>query len=178
MNIDHAYLSNWFSSQRHQWHPSSLREVNPIEKLGKTGLSILSAPDIKSALWSFREKSHLEKMLVELKQEYDCIIIDVPSLLENNDEYNIPSETICSICDKTLLMVLSADTSEGDVTQTLSILKKSGSKVHGIVMNDLHEPCLKDEICREVRRIEKYVPKLSKWIKNIVRNSAFLSQEI
>lgn len=178
MNIDNPHLSDWLSSQQYKWHPSILKKINPIEKLGNTGLFILSAPDKKSSLWSFREKSQLEKMLLDLKKEYDCIIIDVPSVLENNNEDNIPAETICSICDKTILMALSARTSESDMSQSISILKKSGAKMHGIVINDLYEPALKDEICREIDRVKRFIPKLAEKLKITVRKSAFLSQEV
>jgi len=177
LNVERSDLSDWLTSKRHTWHPSNLQEMQVIETLGETGLSILSAPDRQSALWSFREKKHLEKMFLDLKEEYDCIIVDVPSVLDNNSEDTVPAETICSVCDKTVLMALSARTSESDMAHTISILKKSNAKVCGIVMNDLYEPALQDEIFREIDRVKRFAPKLAEKLKVIVRRSAFLSQE-
>ena len=73
---------------------------------------------------------------------------------------------------------MSGQTSENDVLRAKSVLKKSGATIHGIMMNDQFSPSLKDEICREIDRMNKFFPKLCGKLKEKVRNSVFLSQEV
>lgn len=177
-NLRNPDLSNQFSSKQTKWNPSDFSDAAHIETLGTTGLSIMAAPNDNAALWPFREKKLLSSMLEKLKNQYDCIILDIPSILANGEEHNIPSELVCAVSDITLISLMAGKASENDIIRAQSVLKKSGAKIHGIMMNDQFTPSLKDEICREIDRVNKFFPKLCKKIKEKVQNSVFLSQEI
>ncbi len=179
LNTENSELSDQFSRKRAKWTPSDFQERAPIEKLGETGLYVMSAPSEATVLWPFREKYLLSKMIQELEKKFDCIIIDVPSLLKKSTEdADISSEVISSVTNITLLSILSGRTTENDIIRATDLLKKSGAKIHGLIMNDQNSPTLKEEICRELDRIKKWFPNTVSLLKKKVCESVFLSQEV
>lgn len=177
MNTDNPELSELMAFKRSKWHPLDIDLDDAIDDLGNTNLSILSAPNNDTPLWSFREKKSLNKLMTILKEKYDFIVLDIPHI-KREEEATIPPETMCSVCDMTLLMVMSGKTKESDVQQTLGVLKKAGVNVSGTIINDLITPTLEHEICRELKRLERAFPRLSKKVRNMIQESGFFSQMI
>jgi len=179
LNIEKPDLSELLAAKQTEWSPENFDSNAFVERLGDTGLSIMAAPLQSAELWSFREKKILSEMISQLKKEYDVIIIDIPHLLsEQNTQALIASEIICAVCDTTILNLLSGKVSENDIVNCTHLLKKSGARLHGFVMNDQFHPSLKDEICRELDRIKFLLPRFVEKMKAKVRANIFLSQEI
>jgi len=72
------------------------------------------------------------KMLEELKESYDFVVIDGPPVLAMADSW-----ALASICDATLLVVRHAKTPRTAVRAAVERLRQCGARLHGVVINRL-----------------------------------------
>ncbi|MBL4588737.1 MAG: AAA family ATPase [Alphaproteobacteria bacterium] len=157
------------------WTPETVLEADNIKPMGRTGLSILSAPSSLSLHWSFKEKNIFEEMFNKLKQKYDMIVIDAGAVIGTRGK-TVPAEIVSSASDVCLPILLSGQTNETDIIKTQKILKDHGGVIQGYVMNDYKNPPLSEELERTLQRFITVSPRLvGKWAQR-VKSSSLLSQ--
>jgi len=170
-------LSTQLACPNQDWTPETIGKINAVNRMGRTGLSVLSAPSATSLHWSFKERSLLQKMLSDFKREYDVIVIDTGSIIQTKEK-TIPAEIISSVSDICIPIILSGKTNETDVIKAQKVLNDHGTNVQGMIMNDYKNPPLSEEIARTLRRLTFLRPKyIERWSEKIERVS-FLSQRL
>ena len=115
--------------------------------------------------------------LNDLRSKYEVIIIDTSPLGRRN-QGNVPPETLCTCADGTLLCVMTGITSETKVRDAYDLLRSVNANIHGAVLNDRFAPSLVSELIRETFRLDKHLPALMHKLRNFLRNSTLLNQDI
>jgi Mrp family chromosome partitioning ATPase len=174
--VGHA-ISSQLACIREDWTPETTGLSKLVKPMGRTGLSVLSAPSSKLLHWSFKERLIIESMLRDLGNDYDMIVIDAGAVI-NDQERSIPTEVIAAAADVCVPVILSGKTNEIHIAKSQKILEGQGSNLPGYVMNDYKNPPLSEELERTVKRFEKWSPKLIGWTAQAIKNKVFLSQII
>lgn len=162
------------------WLPNDGQWHDALQKTGCPGLMVLTAPlcDLQHPdNIEFRNTEVLCSFFGQALDQFDLIICDTPPLL-NPQEGCICGVTIASVCETCLLNVLTNVTTESQIDEASSILRQANIPLLGAIMNDQFSPGLKEEIIREINRFEKYLPRLSRYLKNKVEESELINQPL
>jgi Mrp family chromosome partitioning ATPase len=116
----------------------------------------------------FREPTMLKRLLEERLAEYDAIVIDTSAICSVNAG-NVPPEILAAACDSCVLVMLAGSTKQASARLAVDRLAAAGAKLAGVVLNDRDNPTLANEMCREVNRLKRFLPKaaerLCRWIR-------------
>ncbi|MFT6926240.1 MAG: protein-tyrosine kinase [Psychromonas sp.] len=172
----------------------ALKNLLNIAEVDRQSVSILSVPQLVTAqqhqlavtgvtaplhrekIIKLRQPGVLEQCIKQWLEHYDSVIIDTSPLNRINAQ-NIPAERVAAACDGVVLMVLAGQTSEAMVCSAVAKLKTSNAQLLGCVFNDRDNPCLKDELLREVQRIRKF-SWLTRPLKKLITNNQLLNLEV
>ncbi len=176
LNLAAPVLHRRLALPRTPWKVTEVRTDGRPQRLGSTPLSVLTAPSGELD-YSFRDPEKLEAMMRGLEEDYDAIVIDTSALLAVN-RGNVPTPLIARAANAALLNVLSGRVSEGDLREAVALCKEGGVTLIGAVYNDREDPRLADELCREARRMKRFLPKVSAWLERQIGQSAFLNQTL
>ncbi|MDX1736854.1 MAG: hypothetical protein R3261_01360 [Alphaproteobacteria bacterium] len=176
INIANPQLDQIYSISRQDWHPGDLSNL-PVQKTGVENLHVLASPTTNASRWEFRDLGHLSKLIETLRGEFDQVIFDTSPLGRCN-QWNIPSDGLCSCTDGTLLCVLTGVTSENKIRDAVALLKTVNARLHGAVLNDRYAPSLLAELIRETARLERLFPRISAKLRKLLRNSTLLNVDI
>lgn len=141
------------------------------------GLTLLPAPTGSEGIMKLREESMLQSHIAEWITDYDLIVFDTSPLTKANQS-NIPPERVAKLSDASVMVTLAARTPETKVTEAITKLRTAGATLVGTVLNDKHNPGVADELCRETRRLDRFLPGLMGKIRNVVKTHPFLNQDI
>jgi len=139
-----------------------------------TNICIVTAPTADSNQLRLRERDVLKMNIDSWRKAYDSIIIDTSPLNAINRS-NIPAETVCSLSDGGILVVLAGKTTEISVQGAYTRLANAGARLLGTVINDRFNPSLSSELVRETYRLEKHLPGLMAKVRGMIRCSKFLN---
>lgn len=137
-------------------------------------LSGLPAPTNKANIMELRQPKYLKNQISQWLTEFDKVIIDASALSQLSVD-NIPAQTIAGACDGTIMVILSGQILQTELTIAIESLKKNQANLIGHVFNDKYQPGLKNEICREIERFRFLPKRLSTKLISIVQNNRFLS---
>ena len=137
-------------------------------------LSGFPAPTEKANIMELRQPKYLKNQILQWLTEFDKVIIDASALSQLSVD-NIPAQTIAGACDGTIMVILSGQTLQTELTIAIESLKKNQANLIGHVFNDKYQPGLKNEICREIERFRFLPKRLSTKLISIVQNNRFLS---
>jgi len=135
------------------------------------------APTKREHIMKLRQPGVIEQCINEWLKFYDTVIIDTSPLNRINAQ-NIPGERVAAACDGALLTVLAGQTTEASINTALSKLDNAKAVLFGSVINDRDNPTLRDELLREVRRMEPLFTWLSHPLKNMINRSRLLTLEV
>jgi len=135
------------------------------------------APTERERIMKLRQPGVLEQCIEEWLQQYDTVIIDTSPLNRVNAQ-NIPPERIACACNGAILIVLAGQTSEASVNNAISKLRNANAEILGSVLNDRDNPTLKNELLREIQRIEPLFCWLTNPIKKVINRSRLLALEV
>ena len=135
------------------------------------------APTQREHIMKIRQPGILEQCIEEWLQQYDTVIIDTSPLTRINAQ-NIPPERVAAACDGALLVVLAGQTSEAAINNAVTKLHTANAQLLGSVLNDRDNPTLKNELLREVQRIEPRLSWLARPLKRIINKSRLLALEV
>lgn len=141
------------------------------------GLSIFCGGTDAGGLAGLRDAERLGARIKEWRGTYDALVFDTSPLTRVNQS-NIMADVTAGFCDAVILVVLAGRTAETRITEAVGRLTKTGAELTGTVLNDLHNPSLADEICRETRRLEKRAPAAMARMRAWLHRQAFLNQRI
>lgn len=171
MNYHRPWLHKHYSLQRDVWQCNA--EGNPgVHPVGPA-LSVL--PASLSLDKTLREPEALAGQLEHWKLSFDAIVLDTSPLNAIN-RHNLAAELVCAAADSALLVVQAAVTKEADILEALSKLKSHKANVSGWVMNDQHCPTLANEMHREINKLARFAPRLSRWLARKVQQNDFINQ--
>ncbi|MDD1783939.1 protein SypD [Enterovibrio sp. ZSDZ35] len=135
------------------------------------------APSKRETIMELRRPGSLERYIEQWHKDYDLIIFDTSPIARMNAN-NIPPERIAASSDGTILVVMAGQTTEAQASESVKKLNDAGAHVLGCVLNDKENPSLKHEILREVGRLNRFLPRLSKKLRIMILKSHLLSLEI
>lgn len=134
------------------------------------------APTKREQIIKIRQPGVLELCIEDWLKEYDTVIIDTSPLNRINAQ-NIPPERVAAACDGALLVVLAGQTSEAAINNAVTKLHTANAQLLGSVLNDRDNPPLKNELLREVARLEPRLSWLARPLKRIINKSRLLALE-
>ena len=137
----------------------------------------ISAPRKRNNIIKLRQPGMIEECISEWMAHFDSVLIDTSPLNRINAR-NIPAERVAAACDGALLVVLAGQTSEAMVSSAVNKLKTSNAQLLGCVFNDRDNPSLKNELLREVQRIDSRFSWLSRQLKKFIHNNRLLTLEL
>lgn len=176
-NLYRPILNDLTNTPRQAWSPEDDTGDKAIVRFPEQSFAILPAPIGASAAAPFREHHVLEERLKLWLEEFDVIVADT-SPLNNVNARNIPAELVCSSCDATILVVLSGRTAETNIRRAVERLRDAQANLIGTVLNDRYNPHLAEEMIRETRRLDKWVPGIMEKIRRKIRNSPLFMAKI
>jgi Mrp family chromosome partitioning ATPase len=140
-------------------------------------LAVLSPRPNRSALLQLREPGTIERLIEDWKTEFDSILIDTSAVNAVNGA-NLPGERAAAACDGTLLLILSGHTTETMAETAAKKLADAGAILLGAVLNDRHQPSLRQELVREIDRLQPLLPRVSAWLRRKVLGTPLLRLEV
>lgn len=102
-----------------------------IQETFIVGLHVMTSGSIPPNPSELLSSSALDILLLDVKKDYDIIIVDAPPLLSVSD-----SQILANKCDGTLLIVNTGVVEKGAVQKATAILSTSKAKVLGVVLNN------------------------------------------
>lgn len=113
-------------------------------------------------------------------ESHAYVVVDTPSVLDVN-ETGLSTESIAQVCDATILVTLSNRTTESNLVRAVNKLESVNANLIGLILNDKHNPYLRDELIRQLDRIKRFVPSLAKRVidklKSLIHEHSFFSIE-
>lgn len=137
----------------------------------------ITPPIRRDVLMKLRRPGVLEQCIAQWQQTFDTVIFDTSPINRINAN-NIPAERVATACDGSVLVVLAGSTTESMVCSAVDKLRTAGAQLLGCVYNDRDNPSLKNELLRELRRLEPRFSRISRYLENWIRKSHFLSMEV
>ncbi len=140
-------------------HQSILASSRMTSKLASTEPQILTdkedsyallgipAPENSKINLFWRNPGILEKHLSSWLEQFDAVIVDT-GCFNRNSQTLIPAERIVGACEATLLIVMAGITTEPTVRYTRDRIHNAGGNLAGCVLNEYHNPSLKQELLR------------------------------
>lgn len=162
--------------ERHPWFPHKPFHKTNIVKLSNTNMSVLGAPSEVKDRWPFQDREKLKSMLEGFHQEYDLVIADMPSILDG--DARLQAEIACAAFEGALIVTLASRTVETEISKMRDILEQANVKILGAVMNDQCTPSLKEELCRQLSKVEPPWERVSTPIRRWVEGNSFLNQSL
>jgi protein-tyrosine kinase len=157
-----------FPSQQIAWRPddqSVHQALLPSDQA--TPFEVAPAPVGASNLL-FREPAMLKRLLEDQLADYDAIVIDTSAICSVNAG-NVPPEILAAACDSCVLVMLAGVTKQAPARLAVDRLAAAGAKIAGVVLNDRDNPTLADEMCREINRLKRWLPKMTdrlcRWVR-------------
>lgn len=176
VNLLHPELGDMSGHLHTDWLPNPSSADACIMHDDESEIDILPAPCDTDAIM-FRNFSSMNKLMEHWLESYDVVVFDTSPVNAINRN-NIPAESICAMADGAVMMVLAGVTRQTEFQSAIDRLHQSDVNLVGVVFNDLNNPRLADEICRETRRLEKWFPNAMEKIRRYVRKSSFLNIEL
>jgi Mrp family chromosome partitioning ATPase len=151
--------------------PAQLIEHHQTHQLF-TGLTI---PKAHSTLLNYKDPQLIKHYTQQWLTEFDRVIFDTSPILHLNRN-SIPAQVIASICDQTILVVMSGKTTSGQLEKAVHMLNGQQASLLGTVLNLKQHASLGQELSRQVERF-KIIPAQwrRRWI-DWLSTHPFLSQ--
>lgn len=191
MNLYHPSLQGLFEPEADGFNSISNSTISSSTQLTATlgqpqlvtakqnavALTGVTTPKRRDMIMQLRRPGVLEQCIHEWQQHFDSVVFDTSPLNRVNAN-NIPPEQIAAACDGCILTVLAGLTTEAVINAALEKLNAAGVNLLGCVFNDRDNPSLKDELLREVQRLEPHFNGLARWLKQQLRQNRLLSLEV
>ena len=176
VNMLHPELGDLSGQAHTNWFPDPASADACVMGSEEGSLDILPAPCNADAI-VFRSVANMSKLMQHWLEKYDVVIFDTSPVNARNRN-NIPAESICALADGAILMVMAGVTRQTQFKTALDRLTHSDVTLVGIVFNDFRNPRLADEICRETRRLDKWLPNLMARIRSKIKKSSFFNIDL
>ncbi len=169
-------FSETTSPESHAMLPPCLVTSNEDE-------TIFQCAQPKSDLASIVKLKHPGEIQAQLStwlQSFDYVIVDCPCVLGEH-EHGLQTELIAQTCDATLMIALAQVTTESHIEQAVRKLRSENCNLAGLVLNDRFNPSLREELIRQIARLNRFTPhplrRLLEKVEQLVRQHTFFSIE-
>lgn len=102
-------------------------KTTPVENL-----ALMTAGSSIDNPWALLKSPRLSRLIEELKQIADYVLVDVPSAIVFAD-----AATVASVVDSVLVVVRANESPRGSEFQVKGLLNKANSNILGVVLNDV-----------------------------------------
>jgi Mrp family chromosome partitioning ATPase len=180
LNLHRPSLDRAFELDRTAAEHDLLPPPQPVALAGAHGLArlgLVSAPLERHNIVPLREPGGLEAQIARFLEEYDSVIIDT-SPVNMMNAGTLPGDRAAAACDATVFTVLAGRTTSTCVTSALERLGDAGAMVLGCVINDRDNPTLRQELLREVARLNNLAPRFTSWLRARVFASRLLALDV
>jgi len=140
-------------------------------------LTGITAPSKREMIMKLRRPGVLEQCIAEWHKTFDTVIFDTSPISRMNAN-NIPPEQVAAACDGSLLVVLAGHTTEAMVATAVEKINTAGARLLGCIYNDRDNPPLKNELLREIQRLEPRFNRITHRLKMWVKQNRLLTLEI
>jgi protein-tyrosine kinase len=106
-----------------------------IQETFLVGLNVITSGPIPPNPSELLSSKAMDALLMDVKKDYDIIIIDSPPLLAVSD-----AQILANKCDGTILIVKAGVVEKSAVQKATAILSNSQSKTLGVVLNNYNVP--------------------------------------
>jgi protein-tyrosine kinase len=137
----------------------------------------IPAPMNSKVNLTWRNPGTLERYLASWLDQFDAVVVDAGSI-NRNAQTLIPAERIVAACEATLLVVMAGLTNEPTVRYSCDRIISAGAQLAGCVMNECHNPSLKQELLRESSRVPNFFGKYKQQLNRWIQTNRLLSLEI
>lgn len=176
VNLLHPELGDISGHLHTDWLPNANSADACIMHDDESEIDILPAPCDTDAIM-FRNLANMNKLMEHWLEKYDVVVFDTSPVNAINRN-NIPAESICAMVDGAILMVMAGITRQTEFQTAVDRLRQNEVNIVGAIYNDLSNPRLADEICRETQRLDKWFPNTMERVRKYVRKSSFLNIEL
>jgi len=98
------------------------------------GLQIITAGRVDTDISPFLNRSLLDNLIREMKEEFDLILFDTSPLLVQNRS-NVDPALLSLICDMVVVVVQDKRTTKAELENAIAAIPQGSSKIRGIVYN-------------------------------------------
>lgn len=141
------------------------------------GLTGIPCPRRRELIIKLRQPGVLERCIAQWLETYDTILFDTSAINRTNAN-NIPPERVAAACDGALLVVLAGSTTETMVSSAMEKLQSGGAQLLACVYNDRDNPTLKNELIRELNRLEPRFKSLARHFGIWINKNNLLSMSV
>ena len=177
LNLENPSLQNFEEIVQNQWLPLTGHWEQAVQESQTPGLQLLCAPNETGHCIEFRDIEIMSLFFKTTMTQYDLIICDVSPLLCQEASV-IPTEALSITSQHTFLNVLTNVTTESQLTEAKEMLEQNGASISAIIMNDRFAPSLKDELLRETKRFERFLPRIMGFFRRMIERSLLLNQDL
>lgn len=139
----------------------------------QSNLTLLTPPRQRAFDILSREADTIRQAIAQWQEEWDCVILDCLPVTARN-RANLPTPQVCAACQGTILVVLANGTTGPELSAASETLEQAGARLLGAVVNDMNNPSLLEELCREADRLRSMAPILAERIKRWLRGRRLL----
>ena len=177
MNLLHPEIGDISGHVHTDWSPEPGSADGCIMHDDESEMDILPAPCDSEGLMQFRNLANMSKLIEHWLEIYDVLVFDTSPVNAIN-RHNIPAESVCAMVDGTVMVVMAGETRLTEFQSAIDRLKELEVELVGVVFNDMKNPRLADELCRETKRFDDRWPKAMERFRNYIRHSSFLNIEL
>lgn len=142
--------------------------------LDDMGFDHLKITPNKNSIFAFRSVEKLEELLRLDLGRYEAIVVDTAPASDLIFAA-IPASIAAAACECVILILPSETMTRAIIEQRSADLRFAGAKIIGTIVNRRDSPNLAAEIAREMRRFERFLPKISRWLQDKATNSPLLN---
>ncbi|AWB65374.1 hypothetical protein C2869_02480 [Saccharobesus litoralis] len=132
------------------------------------------APTRRDAVLKLRSNQALPNFIKQWQAEFDCVIIDTTPLDRRNHN-NVSGQAVAKLCDAAVLLVKAGVSNEEMVTQSMALLNQQQINLIGCIINDQHNPSLKQELQRKLRQAYYLPAFVKRWLFNVTNKAKLLN---
>ena len=141
-----------------------------------TGLSVLAADATERTRAQFNNIESLQKTLQRDLATFGAIIVDLPSVVEE-DANRLNPIAFARACDALLLVCLTGHIDRAELSEATAALKPAGVNLAGIVLNDYYATTLGAEIAEGLEKsVGKVLPQVAQRLGDRVAASRFFGE--
>ncbi|OUS11952.1 hypothetical protein A9Q89_07260 [Gammaproteobacteria bacterium 53_120_T64] len=144
---------------------------------GELAITGIPCPQRREFIMTLRKPGMLEQCIEQWLQNYDSILFDTSALNRSNGN-NIPPERVAAACDGAVLVVLAGSTTEAMAASAITRLQDGGAQLLACIYNDRDNPSLKNELLRELNRLEPRFKGIVRYLGAWLRNNRLLAMSI
>jgi Mrp family chromosome partitioning ATPase len=137
------------------------------------GFDVLAASSTARTRFLFNNVSWIEEMLAHEAADYSKIVMDLPPLFSNRHDLINPVAAAAA-CDSVLLVCARGQVTIDQVNRAMELVRSSGIRLSGTVLNELAYTPPGAEVARVVRRLFWCVPPLAGFLERKALRSKML----